>query len=258
MMTPGSNGHAAQVLAVKVAAIEFRAIPSDKALNQRRLFTLVSQAAANEAKIIVLPELCTTGLNILSREEAMTLAETIPGPSTAAFASLARRHQLHIILGLAETDSAGQKFYNSQVVIGPDGRVAGTYRKMHLFGPDLHWAQKGDLGYQAVATKWGRIGLGICCDINYWELMGFLSGNQVDIFAFSTNWVGDELPFPYWSEMVAGGGYHLVAANNWGDEGGIHFTGGSVIQSPNGSVLSHTSAAADLIIYADISLRASC
>jgi len=256
MNPPDTNNPLEGATTFKVAAIQYRAAPSDKIRNMRCLSALVREAAVNGAKVIVLPELCTTGLNIQDRAAAETLAETIPGPATNAFAELAQRYQVHLVLGLAEADPATHTFYNSQILLGPDGMLIGSYRKMHLFGPDLNWAARGDSGYRSFDTEWGRIGMGICCDINYWELIDFLSAVQVDMFAFSTNWVGDELPFGYWSEMIASGCYYLIAANNWGDEGDIHFSGGSTILSPDLSILSQSHLSADSIIYADI--KPSC
>jgi predicted amidohydrolase len=238
----------------KVASIQYRALPSNKTENIRCLSDLVSEAALNDARIIVLPEMCTSGLNIDSRAAAEILAETVPGPTSDAFAELARRHRVYVVLGLAESDPTNGKLYNSQIILNPAGLVVGRYRKIHTFGPDLNWADVGNLGYQAVATEWGRIGLGICCDINYWELIGFLCGAQVDIFAFSTNWVGEELPFPYWTEMLAGGNLYLVAANNWGSEGDIHFSGGSTVLAPDLTVLARSETAGNAVAYADITL----
>jgi predicted amidohydrolase len=245
-------------IAVKVAAIQYRAIPADKAENIRRLSALVGEAATNGAKIVVLPELCTTGLNLGCLPDPGTLTEPIPGPTTGAFARLALRYRVYIVLGLAERDPARGKSFNSQVVLGPDGMILGRYRKVHLFGPDLLWAEVGDFGYQCVDTCWGRIGLGICCDINYWELMAFLSHNRVDVLAFSTNWVGEEDPYPYWRAMVAGGGYHLIAANNWGEEADICFTGGSMILAPDGSVTARCESEADGIVCADVERPGCC
>jgi predicted amidohydrolase len=238
---------------VIVAAIQYRAVPAEKAENIRRLSAWISEAATNGAKIIVLPELCTTGLSLGGGHlDPGVLTEPIPGPTTETFARLALRYGVYLVLGLAECDPVTGKFHNAQVVLGPDGRIAGRYRKMHLFGPDLFWAEVGNLGYQCVDTTWGKVGLGICCDINYWELMAFLSDNRVDIFAFSTNWVGDEEPYPYWRDMVTGGGYYVIAANNWGEEGAIVFTGGSMILSPDGSAVAQLDSGADGIIYADV------
>jgi predicted amidohydrolase len=240
---------------LRVASIQFRAIPANKAENMRCLSDLVGEAALNGARIIVLPEMCTTGLNIQYRAQAEILAEIIPGPTSNAFAELALRNKVYIVLGLAESDPTAGKLYNSQIILDPAGLIIGRYRKIHTFGPDLNWADIGNLGYQAVTTEWGRIGLGICCDINYWELIGFLSGAQVGIFAFSTNWVGEELPFPYWTEMLAGCSFYLIAANNWGDEGDIHFSGGSTILAPDLTVLAQSRRSANNVVYADINLE---
>jgi predicted amidohydrolase len=254
MIAPVSKRHSVAVETLKVASIQYRAIRSSKAENVRSLSDLISEAALNDARIIVLPEMCTTGLNIQNRAEAENLAETIPGPSSDAFAELARRYRVYIVLGLAEADPTSGKLYNSQIILGPDGLIIGRYRKIHIFGPDLNWADIGNLGYQAVTTEWGRIGLGICCDINYWEFIGFLSGTQVGICAFSTNWVGDDLPFPYWTDMLAGCSFYLIAANNWGDEGDIHFSGGSTILAPDLTVLARSDLSVNTVLYADIIL----
>jgi predicted amidohydrolase len=242
----------------RVSAVQYRAHPHDKTRNIRCLADLIAEAAANGAKIIVLPELCTTGLNIPDKAAAETLAETIPGPATNIFAALALRYRVHLVLGLAESDPTAGTFYNAQIVLGPDGTIIGKYRKIHLFGPDLNWAEIGNYGYQSVETVWGRVGLGVCCDINYWELMDFLSAVKTDIFAFSTNWVGVDVPFAYWSDMVSGGGYYLVAANNWGDAGDIQFSGGSIILSPDLSALSQSATSADRVIYADVNPPSHC
>jgi predicted amidohydrolase len=258
MIVPVSRSRSGKAGAFKVASIQYRALPSDKAGNIRCLSDLVSEAAENGARIIVLPEMCTSGLNIHNRAEAEILAESIPGPASDVFAGLALRHRVYIVLGLAEADPATGKLYNSQIILGPAGLVVGRYRKIHTFGADLNWADIGDLGYQAVITEWGRIGLGICCDINYWELIDFFSWAQAAIFAYSTNWVGEELPFAYWSEMLAGCSLYLIAANNWGYEGDIHFTGGSTILAPDLTVLARSCLSADTIIYATITPSMKC
>lgn len=237
---------------LKVAAIQYRALPDNKAENIRCLTGLVREAADNDARIIVLPEMCTTGLNIQNRAEAEALAETIPGPAIGVFARLAQLHKVHIVMGLAESDPVTGTLYNTQIILNSEGILIGTYRKIHLFGPDLIWAEAGTAGYQAVDTAWGRIGLGICCDVNYWEFINFLSDAQIGILAFSTNWVGDELPFSYWLEMITGCTFYVVAANNWGDEGDIHFSGGSAILAPDSTILSSSCSSENTVIYANI------
>ena len=241
-------------LALKVASIQYRAVAANKIENIKCLSSLVEEASVNGAMFIVLPEMCTTGLNIKNDEEARILAETVPGPSTGVFSRLAACYKVYLVLGLAEYDRTANKYYNSQIILGPNGQIIGKYRKIHLFGPDHNWAEIGDLGYQAVDVEWGRIGLGICFDINYQEFVEFISGAHVHIFAFSTNWVGADVPFLYWAELVAKRGFYFIAANNWGKEGDIDFSGGSLLLSPDLSVLSQSATSANMILYASIDL----
>ena len=242
-------------LPLKAASIQYRAVTADKAENISCLSVLVKEAATKGARIIVLPEMCTTGFTIDNPLQAALLAEPIPGPATEVFSKLARHSKVYLVLGLAEYDCAADKFYNSQILIDPDGVIVGKYRKINLFGPDFNWAERGNLGYQAVDIEWGRLGLGICFDINFQEFTDFISRSAISVLAFSTNWVGDDLPFFYWSEMLANGGFYFIAANNWGREGEICFSGGSIILSPELSVLSQSSSPVNAILYAGIEFK---
>ena len=61
-------------------------------------------------------------------------ARPIPGPWTDAFAEVARRNEAWILVGsLAETSPDPDRPWNTSVLLAPDGTVAATYRKIHLF-----------------------------------------------------------------------------------------------------------------------------
>jgi predicted amidohydrolase len=60
----------------------------------------------------------------------LDVAEPVPGPSTDYFGELARKHNLYIVAGLVERER--HLIYNVAVLIGPDGKVAGKYRKVSL------------------------------------------------------------------------------------------------------------------------------
>jgi predicted amidohydrolase len=57
--------------------------------------------------------------------------------------------------------------------------------------------------------------------------------------------------------MVANGGYYFIAANNWGKEEDIIFSGGSIILSPDLLVLSQSTASTNIILYANIEINRS-
>jgi predicted amidohydrolase/pyrrolidone-carboxylate peptidase len=238
----------------KIAAIQYRAIPFNKSVNINHLKSMIKQAATEGARLIVLPEMCTTGLTISGPAQAQTLAETIPGQTTNIFTALAKAYSVHIILGLPEADLKNNKYYNTQIIINDDGCIIGKYRKKHLYGPDHHWATAGNSGYKYVETNLGKVGLGICYDINFQDMLDYFSSVPIDIFAFSTNWVNENVPFSYWSKIIKERRYNFIAANNWGEEPGAKFSGGSIIISAEGKTLSQTKDPSNTIIFAGVDL----
>ncbi|HYA85615.1 MAG TPA: carbon-nitrogen hydrolase family protein [Nitrospirota bacterium] len=247
---PAHSSFAGEVL---ISAIQYRAVPSDKISNIKALKKMISEAAGHGVQLVVLPEMSTTGLNIQSVQHASLVAESIPGPTTEKFAALAKNYNIYIIMGLLEVDLRQNKYYNSQIILGPQGIIEGKYRKRNLYGLDYNWAATGDLGYKAIQTKFGKVGLGICYDINSQDLFDFFYQKRVDIFAFSTNWIGGEIPYSYWLNILNNKKIFFIAANNWGSEGS-NFSGGSIIVSPNMEILVQSANKNDGILIAKIEI----
>jgi len=154
-----SAGRACDEAAVKIASIQMKPVVGKKEQNVRRTLELVDQAAAEGARLIVLPELCNSGYVFESREEAFALAEEVPqGPTCKAWMDIAR-HGLHLVAGVSERD--GQALYNAAVLIGPSGYV-GTFRKVHLWAAENLFFEPGNLGFLVFKTPLGRIGVFIC------------------------------------------------------------------------------------------------
>ncbi|MGH3144176.1 MAG: carbon-nitrogen hydrolase family protein, partial [Rubrobacter sp.] len=61
-------------------------------------------------------------------------AQPVPGPAERALCGMAAEHQIWLVSGsMYERD--GDHIYNTASVIGPEGQVAGRYRKMFPFEP---------------------------------------------------------------------------------------------------------------------------
>lgn len=102
----------------------------------------------------------------LPEEFAGTKAEPVPGPTTQAVAELARRHSMYVICPIRE--QAGEREYNTAVLINRRGEVAGYYRKVFVFwGEGVHCSTEG---VKVFETDFGRIGILTCFDLNYPEL----------------------------------------------------------------------------------------
>ena len=102
----------------------------------------------------------------LPEEFAGTKAEPVPGPTTQAVAELARKHSMYVICPIRE--QAGEREYNTAVLIDRKGEVAGYYRKVFVFwGEGAHCSTEG---VKVFETDFGRIGILTCFDLNYPEL----------------------------------------------------------------------------------------
>jgi predicted amidohydrolase len=198
---------------------------------------LAFEAAAKGARVIVLPELCTSGLNFASLREAAQAAQAKDGYQTIAMAEVSKRFGCHVVFGFPEI--AGDKLYNSAVVVGPTGQVEGLARKHNLYGPDNVWAQPDEGMHPVVVTDAGRLGVLICRDISnrFRESYRFHQPGQrfyrrgsVDTIAAVTNWGGGyAYPDSDWVELCEETGANVIVSNRVGEERDMQFKGGTCI-----------------------------
>lgn len=226
--------------ATLVASVQTAPVMGDVAANVARSIELVEQAAAQGARLVVLPELANTGYMFASRAEAHALAETVPdGPSSRAWIALAQRLGIYLVAGIAER--SGGKLYNAAVIAGPDGYL-GTYRKLHLWGDENLFFEPGDLGLPVFHTELGTLGVAICYDGWFPEVYRLLALRGADIVAVPTNWVpmpGQTPDGPAMAHALAIAGAHsngltLVCADRVGVERGQPFVGRSLIVGSQG------------------------
>jgi predicted amidohydrolase len=219
----------------RAAAIQFEPTQFDKRRNIEGLSALIAQAAADGAKLIVTPEMGTTGYCWFDRAEVAPFVEPVPGPTTAHFAGIARALDCHIVIGMPEVDPETGLYYNTAVLIGPDG-IIGRHRKTHPYISEPKWAVSGDLGHQVFDTALGRIALLICMDIHFLETARLAAVQNVDIICHISNWLAERTPAPYWISRAFENGCFLIESNRWGLERGVQFSGGSCVIEPDGSL----------------------
>ena len=128
--------------------------------NLERAESLISEAAAQQCDLILLPETLDLGW---THPSALNEAEAIPGPRSTIVSQLAKENQLFICCGLTEQE--GQRIYNSAILVDRAGEIILKYRKINLLGVEQPFYEVGNsLG--VVETEFGVIGVNICSD-NY-------------------------------------------------------------------------------------------
>jgi len=254
-----SNTHPAAGRAVtnkyRVAAIQYEPMLGEKEKNMGDLLRLVEEAAQHDARLIVLPEMVTTGYCWESRAEIAPHVESIPGPTTERFQRIATMYDCFIAIGLAEVDPATDVYYNSLALLGPEGLV-GTYRKIHSYIAEPRWARDGDLGFPVWETPLGRLAGIICMDAEYFEAGRLAALRGADVLLFPTNWLDEKCPSQWWITRAFENGVYLIAANRYGLERGVQFSGGSCILNPDGSI-QHYLDNGEGIVYGEVDLDRS-
>jgi len=165
---------------VRLAAAHFRPTAGKTPAEKCRAFApLIEDAASQRADLVVLPETLTyfgTGLSFAE------CAEPIPGPSTEYFGELARKHNLYIVAGLVERDK--HLLHNVAVLIAPDGKVAGKYRKVCLPRDEVVAGIAPGNEYPVFETRFGKLGMMVCYDGFFPEVARELSNRGAEVIAW--------------------------------------------------------------------------
>ena len=252
------------------------ACTADPADNLRLTLDRVDQSAKDGAQIICTQELFRSLYFCQEENHAhFGLAESIPGPSTEAFAKIARRRKVVIVASLFERRAAGL-YHNTAVVFDADGSLMGMYRKMHIPDDPLFYEKfyftPGDLGFRTWHTRYGKIGVLICWDQWYPEAarLTALSGAEILFYPTAIGWHPAEkkaygtLQHGAWetiqrSHAVANGCY-VAAVNRIGLErpiggDGLEFWGQSFVAGTSGQILAKASVDKPENLLVDVDLH---
>jgi len=234
--------------ATLVACCQLAPVLGAPAANRELAAAAITAAAARGARIVVLPELISSGYVFESRAEARACAEARDGETVTSWARLAAEHGIVIAGGFCE--AAGGEVFNSAVLVDPGG-VRAVYRKAHLWDAESKWFVPGDAAPPVVPTRFGQIALMICYDLEFpeWVRLPALAGAQ--LLCAPTNWPAAPRPAgerP--AEVVrvqadaAVNRMFIAACDRTGSERGGGWVGGSVIVDPDGWPLAATPEAA--------------
>jgi N-carbamoylputrescine amidase len=255
--------------ALPVALIQM-SCGADPARNVRTAIDQIARAARGGAKLICLPELFRS-LYFCQKQDykCFQLAEPIPGPTTQLLSAAAKKHKITLVSSLFEK-RAGGLYHNTAVVFGPNGKILGTYRKMHIpddpgFNEKFYFTP-GDTGFQPIDTPVGRLGILVCWDQWYPEAARLMAlrGAQILIYPTAIGWARGEKKDVCQTQRSAwqtiqrshaiANGLFVLSINRTGREKNLDFWGTSFVSNPMGRVVAEASTSHAEIVRASLQL----
>lgn len=229
---------------MKIAVVQFTAEALRPSVNRNCLEARIVGAAKRGAKLVVLPELAVSGY-VLDQARLAKVAEDVAGPTLQSWTAIAQRLGVLIAGGFCEL-SDGQLF-NSAMLVGPGGLIL-HYRKLHLFDRERKIFSPGDLGLPVADTALGRIGLCVCYDLRFVEVVRLLALQGASLVAVPTAWVGgfDRTPRDSEGFIAQARGavvqanlnqVYIACASQSGATEDQNFLGNSLVVDPYGKVL---------------------
>ena len=251
------------------------ACTASPAENLKKTLSVAERAAKQGAQIICTQELFRSQYFCQNEDhENFKLAESIPGPTTAAFQKLAKKYKVVIVASLFEKRASGV-YHNTAAIIDADGSLLGIYRKMHIPDDPLFYEKfyftPGDLGFKTWQTRYGKIGVCICWDQWYPEAarLTAMQGAEIIFYPTAIGWHPSEKKeyganqHGAWeiiqrSHAVANGCY-VAVANRIGLEkpvggDGLEFWGQSFVAGTSGQILAKGSADKEEILIVPVDL----
>lgn len=224
------------------AAIQLSPIFGELEENRRRAAQAIEEAASHGAELVVLPELCISGYVFADAIEARALSEPLTGETVESWTLLASRHQLTIIGGVCERDDSGG-LHNTAVVVDKTGLTA-AYRKTHLWDREQLVFAAGARQPPVVDTDHGRVGVAICYDAFFPEIMRGLALAGADVIVVPMNSPATDPPFepvPIEVSLVIASAavnrVFVIQADRTCQERGVDWAEASVIVDPDGRLL---------------------
>jgi predicted amidohydrolase len=244
---------------VKVAGCQTNPKLFEIEKNIEKCLEFIDIAAKKGAELIVFPECALTGVCFKNLDEALSVAEPLPGPSIVEAISLSRELRVYTAIGHLEREHG--KLYNSLAFMGPEGFIA-KYRKIHpsrWHGVD-RFVTAGNKPFKVYDTNVGKIGLNICFDVRITESARVLALLGAEIIVLPANWAASGGPSEAASKFVINtrayeNVVNYMAINRVGEERRARFIGKSKIIDYFGNTLAQGSPSKEEILYAELDLE---
>ncbi|HEX5378038.1 MAG TPA: carbon-nitrogen hydrolase family protein [Phenylobacterium sp.] len=252
-------------MSLRVGLIQTRT-PAGHAAALAHVAPLVRQAAGQGATLIVTPE----ATNILQKDREKLLPQLkllADDPVVLGLQALAAELKVWILIGSALVRRDDGKAANRAVLVSPQGAVAATYDKLHMFDVDLPTGEKaresaayepGDRAVTALADE-AKLGLTICYDMRFPAVYRALALAGAEILtapsAFTRPTGAAHWEVLLRARAIETGSFVLAAAQGGFHEDGRGTYGHSLVVGPWGEVLGHLDHDEPGVLVVDLDLH---
>lgn len=236
---------------MRVAAGQFAVTP-DWSTNAQTCVSLMQQAQASQASLLVLPEA------LLARSDndpdmSVNSAQGLNGGFLALLLAESSRNALTTVLTLHVPTSEGRAA--NMLVALRGGKIIAQYQKLHLYDAfSIQESKRVDAGNalpELIEVEGMKIGLMTCYDLRFPEMALSLALKGAELLVLPTAWVRGPLKEHHWATLLAARALdttcYIVAAGECGNKN----IGQSRIVDPLGVTLAGAGSMPQLI-YADI------
>lgn len=219
---------------LELVLVQTRASP-DKRANLEAALRTLGELEVDGPTLVAFPEM------YMAQPDERPLAaqaEPLDGPFVRALADAAAERGVHVACGMWETSPDPERVYNTLVVLGPDGRRVGAYRKLHLFDAlavrESDRMLPGDAAPPVLAIGDVRVGVAICYDLRFPELFRDLAARDADVVVVPSAWYAGPLKEDHWLTLLRARAIETTCYVAGADLTGAPFSGRSAAFDPFG------------------------
>ena len=159
---------------IRIGAVQHIAELGKNEENRNKARPLIEEAAAKGAQLVALPEMAITGYSL--NREIWAYSEQIDGPTEKWLKETAKKLNIYLCVGLLQHED--KDFYNTYLVVDPNGETVGRVRKTQT---EFNIHRPGSLESHIVQTSLGKIGVGICADNHRTFFLDYIRHHDIDL-----------------------------------------------------------------------------
>lgn len=238
-------------MGIKIALAQSEIIPGNPHTNWRAGLDFIHQASQEHCSLVQLPELWISGYDLPRREIYSQRATEW----NRQLQSISDKH--NIAIGGSMITREGDQYFNTYLLVQPGHLQPAIYHKTHLFqllDEQVYLAHGEDL--TIVDLGWGKVGLALCYDLRFPELIRAYAERGIDCLLVAAEW--GEKRSNHWRTLLKARAIEnqifIAATNGIGQIYDNQLAGYSAVIDPWGNVLTEADSNQKALLITEIDL----